>query len=168
MTPPARPMPLDMITRAIAAMRWTVLCDPRAAFLTGDTPVGISPKGCLVAPTTELVFPLGPARALLCDWTGPPSAVAIETASPASVRDINRRVARAAVQRVYSNRPIDRQRIAALLSDRRPHRIVHRSRRSNVPARVARDFDHAVRDFHRRRIVEHLELVASLLAESQR
>ena len=167
-TPPGRPMPLDLLARAIALMRWTVLCDPRAKFLTGDTPVTITPDDCLIAPTTELVLPLGPGRALLCDWTQPLSSTSVETATPKSVRDLNRRVAHAAVQRVYFNGLIDGSRMASLLADRRPYHAIHRFQTTHVPTVVTRGFDHVVRDFHRSQPAANRQLIAALLGDSLR
>ena len=165
-TPPGRPLPLVLPTRAIALMRWTVLCNSRERFLTGDTPVTITPNGCLISPRTELVLPLGPCKALLCDWTRPLSSTSVEEATPKSVRDLNRRVAQAAVQRVYSNTRIDRKRMAKLLVDRRPYNTIHHRQAAHVPGVVTRDFGRIVRNFRRHQTNANRSFIADLLADS--
>ena len=106
--PPGRPMPIEIVSDAIAAMRWTVLECPDATFVNSDSPVQIVPS-VIIRRNCELTTPLTPTRALVCDWGVPQPWIAVRTATPAEVAAVNSRTAGGAESFVYLARSLDEE-----------------------------------------------------------
>ena len=160
-TPPARPLPLDFMVRTFSHMSWTILCSRRGFFLTGDSPVIISPDDILISPRTELVMPISPERALVCNWGMHLGQLSTFAASPGAVREVNRRIAHGAVRRIYSNAPLDPAWVRRLLRDLRPTRTIHPDRSTRIPSFIRKEYAESVRQFPQFRTAETRKLLDS-------
>ena len=165
--PPARPFPLDLMVRTVVHMSWTVLCSQGRTFLTGDTPVLITPRNTIIARDTEVILPLSPVRVLVCDWGIHCYSLAIDVAPPRAVREVNRRIARSAVRRIYSSAPIDTAWIARLRSDHRRPRPLQSGRPIRVPARIRDAYVECVRRFPEVRAHENRCLISRILEHAE-
>ena len=161
-TPPARPLPLDLMVRTFSHMSWTVLCSRRGFFLTGDSPVIVSPEDVLISPDTELVMSISPVRALVCNWGIQLGQLSTFTASPGDVREVNRRIAQGAVRRIYSNAPLDPAWVRRLLRDSRPTRTIHPDQPTRIPSFIRDEYAVCVRQFPQLRTAENRQLIDSL------
>lgn len=161
-TPPARPLPLDFMVHTFSHMSWTILWSRRGFFLTGDSPVIISPEDIIISRRTELVMPISPDRALVCNWGMHLGQLSTITASPGAVREVNRRIAQGAVRRIYSNAPIDPNWVYRLLRDRRPTRTIHPDQPTRIPGFIQEMYADSVRQFPQLRTAENRQLIDSL------
>ena len=82
-------------------MNWLFLRSQADQFLTGDNPVFFFEHEGIGKPTSELTFPLSSNLALWATRLPRPSMQYL-AASPAGVREINRRTAHNSVRFVYS------------------------------------------------------------------
>ena len=160
--PPARPLPLPLMTRALTAMRWTVLIDDRGSLVTSDTPVWVSTQG-IVAHDSEVIFPLSPCRVLVCHWGEPHFHLSVEHGTRRAIHEINRRVTRGASRYVYLKKRPDSEYMENLLSDGRTRqRLVPSVVRRWVPADIWQEFKNPDREFPMRQAADNAQLARTL------
>ena len=91
------------VTDSLLSMEWRFLCSDQAQFITCDNPVFFFSHEGIGRPTSELTIPFSSTIALWANrrsMTAPPHL----RATPAIVREINRRTASNATRFVYSER----------------------------------------------------------------
>lgn len=91
------------VVDATLSMNWTFLCSDHHQFLTCDNPVFFFEHEGISKPTSELTLPLSTSVALWASRGGAPNGRFL-TATPAAVKEINRRTAHNSTRFVYASR----------------------------------------------------------------
>ena len=159
--PPGRPFPIETVSDVLAAMRWTVLECRHGSFITGDSPVQITPDA-IANRDCEVTMPLSPSRALVCDWGIPQPWTAVRAAAAAEASEVNRRTAHAAENCIYFACSPEEDDVLEVLNGRARTRIHEENGTRGVPRRHRVTMELGRRQIVEGRGEENRELVEQL------
>ena len=156
--PPARPEPLEPMTRTVKAMRWELIRVTHGLFAS-DTPVWMPASG-VVAANSEIVLPLSPSMALVSTWRLPhDGGISVFHGGDDVVREINRRTVQGASRHIFSDSLIDTDSVESLLRKGVERPIFSDQDARRVPESIRQLFRRGVSEYPDRRQAENSELL---------